>query len=122
MSQGASDPAVRKLVVDWLRERAVPSGKLVDVGCGHGNLFQAARGLFGRYVGVDVVRHAGFPVDADFACFDLNAGAIPLPSAEADVVACVETVEHVENPRALIRELARLVRPGAPESAGTRSS
>ncbi|HEX2674630.1 MAG TPA: methyltransferase domain-containing protein, partial [Polyangiaceae bacterium] len=29
-----------------------------------------------------------------------------------DVVACIETIEHVENPRALIRELVRLTTPG----------
>ncbi len=32
--------------------------------------------------------------------------------ATADVVAAVETIEHLENPRAFVRELVRLTRPG----------
>jgi 2-polyprenyl-3-methyl-5-hydroxy-6-metoxy-1,4-benzoquinol methylase len=35
-----------------------------------------------------------------------------LPDAAADVVVSVETIEHLENPRAFIRELVRLVKPG----------
>jgi 2-polyprenyl-3-methyl-5-hydroxy-6-metoxy-1,4-benzoquinol methylase len=30
----------------------------------------------------------------------------------ADVVASVETIEHLENPRAFMRQLARVVKPG----------
>jgi SAM-dependent methyltransferase len=37
---------------------------------------------------------------------------VDLPDAVADVAVAVETIEHVENPRALARELCRLVRPG----------
>src|SRR5205823_1363747 len=35
-----------------------------------------------------------------------------LPDETADVVAAVETIEHLENPRAFMRELVRLVKPG----------
>jgi 2-polyprenyl-3-methyl-5-hydroxy-6-metoxy-1,4-benzoquinol methylase len=37
---------------------------------------------------------------------------VPLPDACADAVVAVETIEHLENPRSLMRELARLVKPG----------
>ena len=39
-----------------------------------------------------------------------RAGA--LPDGCADAVVAVETIEHVENPRAFVRELTRLARPG----------
>ncbi len=34
-----------------------------------------------------------------------------MPDEAADVVAAVETIEHLENPRAFVRELVRLVKP-----------
>ena len=43
---------------------------------------------------------------------DLDAGRAPLSDGVADVVAAVETIEHLENPRAFLRELTRLCKPG----------
>jgi 2-polyprenyl-3-methyl-5-hydroxy-6-metoxy-1,4-benzoquinol methylase len=37
---------------------------------------------------------------------------IPLADAVADLVVCVETIEHLGNPRALTLELTRLAKPG----------
>jgi 2-polyprenyl-3-methyl-5-hydroxy-6-metoxy-1,4-benzoquinol methylase len=85
---------------------------LLDVGCGTGNLWPHLAGLFDSYLGADVVRHPGFPQGLDFCSVDLDSQRVPLPDGTADVVAAVETIEHLENPRAFMRELARLVRPG----------
>jgi SAM-dependent methyltransferase len=62
-------------------------------------------------VGVDAVRYPGYPSDAEFYRADLD-GALGLPDALADVVLAVEVIEHLENPRAFVRELTRLARPG----------
>ena len=35
-----------------------------------------------------------------------------MPDGFADVVCAVETIEHLENPRAFMRELVRLTKPG----------
>ena len=87
--------------------------RLVDVGCGAGDLFRVLSERLASYVGVDLVRYQEFPGDdrAEFVGVDLNA-PIPLPEARADAVVSIETIEHLENPRALFRELVRLVRPG----------
>ncbi len=87
-------------------------GTLIDVGCGRGHLWASVRGSFGRYVAVDVARYEGLPPEAEFHELDLDSGCVPLPQDSAEVVACIETIEHVENPRALVRELVRLARPG----------
>ena len=92
-------------------------GTVVDLGCGSGRLGACLRDLASRYVGVDAVRYEGFPDAGEFlACDldsgDLDSGAVPLPSGAADIAVAVETIEHLENPRALVRELTRLARPG----------
>jgi 2-polyprenyl-3-methyl-5-hydroxy-6-metoxy-1,4-benzoquinol methylase len=43
---------------------------------------------------------------------DLDSGRTPLPDGYAEVVVSAETIEHLENPRAFMRELVRLVKPG----------
>jgi SAM-dependent methyltransferase len=70
------------------------------------------RERFSSYVGVDEARYDGFPADGAFHAADLNSLPVPLSDAVADVCAGVETIEHLENPRAFFRELVRLVKPG----------
>jgi 2-polyprenyl-3-methyl-5-hydroxy-6-metoxy-1,4-benzoquinol methylase len=70
------------------------------------------REQFARYVGLDAVRYQDFPADAEFHLVDLDTGRACVPDEFADVVAAVETIEHLENPRAFMRELMRLLKPG----------
>lgn len=68
-------------------------------------------GLFDRYVGLDIVSYPAAPRDVPRVLADLERG-LPLHDAVADLAVAVETIEHLENPRALVRELARITRPG----------
>lgn len=111
-SHGTSDAAIYEMVVKALEERGVAGGTLVDVGCGAGQLRPFVQPRFTRYIGIDVVRYEDFPAEAEFTQVDLDTGRVSLPDASADVVAAVETIEHLESPRAFMRELVRLVRPG----------
>lgn len=110
-SLGRSDDAIHAAVSAVLHARGA-AGVLADVGCGTGNLWRAVHHRFSRYVAVDAVRYEGLPEDADFRPVDLDRAPLPLQDGEADVAAAVETIEHLENPRAFIRELSRVVRPG----------
>jgi SAM-dependent methyltransferase len=112
-SEGRSDSPILEMVSRIVRAQAVRAELLIDVGCGHGDLFAALRGAFTAYVGCDLVRYEGFPTDptAEFRLADLN-GAIPVETSSADLAVSVETIEHLENPRAFLRELTRIARPG----------
>ena len=88
------------------------SGTLADIGCGTGRLWERLRGRFQRCIGVDAVRFEGLPPDIEFRGADLDAEALPVSTGEADAVVAVETIEHLENPRAFVRELVRIARPG----------
>lgn len=109
---GISSEAIYKLVASMIRDRHAVGGSLLDVGCGSGKLWRYVRDLFEIYIGADLIRHEGIPEETSFRPVNLDTGCVDMPDGTADVVVCVETIEHVENPRSLIRELTRLVRPG----------
>lgn len=88
------------------------SGLLVDVGCGTGNLWRALAPLFTACIGVDTVRYYCLPAGVDFRQADLDRDRLPVDDGVAGVCAAVETIEHLENPRALVRELTRVCRSG----------
>jgi len=111
-SLGASGDAIYRMVAHAVASRHPGGGTLVDVGCGSGRLWEWVSERFDRYVGVDVVRYNGFPAGAEFHTLDVDAGEVPLADGCADVAAGVETIEHLENPRAFLRLLTRLARPG----------
>jgi 2-polyprenyl-3-methyl-5-hydroxy-6-metoxy-1,4-benzoquinol methylase len=111
-SMGISSAAIYTMVAKALDESQDGGGVLIDVGCGAGNLWPFVRSRFSRYIGIDVVRFEGFPADAEFHRVDLETSKVPLQEDSADVVAAVETIEHLENPRAFIHELVRLAKPG----------
>ncbi|MFL5383106.1 MAG: methyltransferase domain-containing protein [Longimicrobiaceae bacterium] len=109
-SLGASGEAIYRMVAAAVAARHPGGGTLLDVGCGSGRLWPFVRGRFDRYVGVDAVRYDGFPEEGEFHAADLDAQALPFADA-AEVVAAVETIEHLENPRAFVRALARAAKP-----------
>lgn len=111
-SEGRSDHAIYAAVARALVGRGARGELLVDVGCGNGQLWPYVRGRFARCAGVDLVRYEGLPGEVEFVRAELNAEALPLADGSADAVVSAETIEHLENPRAFMRELARVVRPG----------
>ena len=111
LSLGRSHQRIYQTVADVLAARGA-GGLLADIGCGTGDLWRALRGPFSGCIGVDAVRYDGLPADVSFQPTDLDATRLPLPDAAVDAAAAVEVIEHLENPRAFVRELARIVRPG----------
>lgn len=113
LSLGGSHQAIYRLVASALAARNISGDRFIDIGCGRGALRGFVHDRFSEYVGVDGVRYDALPDEVEFHQLDLD-GETPLPArvAGADVVAAVETIEHLENPRALVRQLMRLTRPG----------
>ncbi len=110
-SLGSSGAAIYRTVAALLAKRQT-GGTLADVGCGGGHLWSHVRAGFTRCIGIDAVRYDGLPEDIVFTRANLDEWPLPLAGACADVVAAVEVIEHLENPRAFCRELVRLARPG----------
>lgn len=111
-SLGTSSDPIYQMVARTIAQRHSQSGVLVDVGCGQSKLWSLVNNSFNRYLGVDAVRYDDLPAQIEFIPFDLDIGKAPLAEGVADVVCAVEIIEHLENPRALMRELVRLTKPG----------
>ncbi len=111
-TRGASSEAIYRTLARALDARALRGGTFIDVGCGRGDLRRMLADRFARYVGLDAVRYDELPGDVAFHAVDLDAAEWPVGDMRGDVVAAVETIEHLENPWAFVRALARLTRAG----------
>lgn len=108
-SEGQSSKAVYRAVSKLISSH---SGKVVDLGCGQGNFRRFVNLSKLQYIGADLVRYPEFPPEGEFIESDLDTCQIKLPDNYAEVVCSIETIEHLENPRALMRELVRITAPG----------
>lgn len=88
----------------------VEPGRALDVPCGTGLLARelAARGHVVRGLDLDVgpARAAGIDATAG----DMET-ALPFAASSFDLVACLEGIEHIENQRSFLMEVARVLAP-----------
>ena len=112
LSGGTSGEAIYAMVAEAVKRRFPKGGGVVvDLGAGNGNLWLFLGSGFNRYIAIDAVRYPRLASEAEFHQADLNQ-RIDLSADIADLTVAVETIEHLENPRAFMRELVRLTKPG----------
>ena len=90
------------------------SGKVVvDIGCGPGNIFATLDQKPDLLIGIDVAA-TSLKIASSFNYLPVLADATDLPfiSDFADVVTLNATLHHCENMEAVLREAARIVKPG----------
>ncbi len=88
-------------------------GRWLDVGCGAGALMRAAARQGWTPVGTEMGDGAAEAVRAHG--FEVHVGELDtlgLADESFDVVSLVEVLEHVDDPRQLVRDARRLLRPG----------
>jgi 2-polyprenyl-3-methyl-5-hydroxy-6-metoxy-1,4-benzoquinol methylase len=98
-----------------------PPGRLLDVGCGTGLYMDAMRKRGWEVWGEDMT-----PIAVRFArerfgldVFEGTLEQAAYPDAHFDVVTLWNVIEHVPDPPATLREIARILRPGGLVVMGT---
>jgi SAM-dependent methyltransferase len=88
--------------------------RVLDVGCGNGKLAQLVRDRVEHYVGMDhdLARcREATKRGAVVQCADIHQ-AWPYRDRSVEAVTCLDVLEHVLDPRHLLREAARVLTPG----------
>ncbi len=88
-------------------------GGLLEFGAGTGEFLSKLidYGYAGKMIGVDLLeRPQHLPHSVEWVQADLN-NPLPFSDASFDVVVSTEVIEHLENPRAVVREFNRLLKP-----------
>jgi SAM-dependent methyltransferase len=89
------------------------SGDHLDVGSGTGELLRLVRTHYPfRSFGCDYTDKLLSVPGAEIHTVDLNRELLPYSDDRFALVTCIETVEHLENYREVVRELYRVLQPG----------
>ncbi|TKS54144.1 bifunctional 2-polyprenyl-6-hydroxyphenol methylase/3-demethylubiquinol 3-O-methyltransferase UbiG [Luteimonas yindakuii] len=113
--------ALNPVRLDYVARRVPLAGaRVLDVGCGGGLLSEALAGAGARVTAIDLApelvrvaqlhaREAGLDIDYRQQAVEVLADAEP---GSFDAVTCMEMLEHVPDPGAILAACARLLKPG----------
>jgi ubiquinone/menaquinone biosynthesis C-methylase UbiE len=96
---------------------------VIDLGCGHGSFLMELCDLGARCYGLDI---SGDGFEKDKALFfegnacqkgclyfiQASSHALPFKNDVADIVLCIEMIEHTEETKKVFREIHRILAPG----------
>lgn len=90
--------------------------KILDIGCGNGNISMALGSLGFNVTGVDIDETSVNTASArntfknvQFRVLDANSFSM---NDEFDAVVCSEVLEHLDNPSELVQSIYRILKPG----------
>jgi 2-polyprenyl-6-hydroxyphenyl methylase / 3-demethylubiquinone-9 3-methyltransferase len=112
---------INPLRLEYITNRAVITGqKVLDIGCGGGILCESLAQQHARVTGIDIspaaiavaTRHSQENrLDIHYEISSPEQYAQENPEA-FDVITCMEMLEHVPDPEAIVAACAKLIRPG----------
>ena len=104
-------------ILEKIRTLLGPSKDVLDIGCGAGFLTNALAKNDHRVTGIDLsAKSLNIAEKRDLTksvrYLQLDAFALLFPDQSFDVICAMDFLEHVEMPGQIVREAARLLRPG----------
>ena len=108
---------INPLRLDWIAQHATLDGaRVLDVGCGGGILTEAMARRGAKVTGIDLsekaLRVAQLHLLESKLDIRYEACSVDDVDGEFDLVTCMELLEHVPDPAAMVAACARRVRPG----------
>jgi ubiquinone/menaquinone biosynthesis C-methylase UbiE len=99
-----------RTVYAFLR-RTVPTmqGKVLDVGCGE-SPYAHLLTTGASYTGIDIVYADQFGMNAKNHIMTFDGRTLPFSNEYFDNIICTEVIEHVEDPKAFVAELQRVLK------------
>src|SRR5690348_13383378 len=109
-----STPDIHRRVLDAIESAGQQlNGNCLDIGSGGGQLLRLVAARYGLTpFACDFIEGLNQTPGQKVELVDLNRDNLPYPDDHFGLVTCVETIEHLENFRALIREIYRVLKPG----------
>jgi len=113
----AENKAWSPWIIDEIEKRCHSSVKVLDIGCGAGFLSNPLAKAGHKVTGIDLSKESlliAESKDETKRCHYLYGNALDLPFADEsfDVITAMDILEHVEDPEKLVKEAARVLRPG----------
>jgi 2-polyprenyl-3-methyl-5-hydroxy-6-metoxy-1,4-benzoquinol methylase len=113
------------MIDELVRPHLKSGSRLLEIGCGAGNLLLRAT-MHGSYpMALDLSMQAltfvrsrleeatsGAEAPSDFACTQAVGELLPLADKSFECILLSEVIEHLEEPQVSIREAVRVLRPG----------
>lgn len=97
------------LLEEILAARSYLRGRLLDVGCGKRPYALIYESLVETSIGTEVIFSPHGTAEADVICY---AESLPFADGYFDTILCTEVLEHTREPFKVMREFARVLKPG----------
>lgn len=105
-----------RYIVNALASHAPSAAKILDIGCGNGNISRALGSLGYQVKGIDfsakAIAYAKTKNTFSNVQFDVLSAEAIADSEQFDVIICSEVLEHLSQPAQLTATIARILQPG----------
>ena len=103
-----------QLLAKWLLDHYCKKpGRILDIGCGRGDLLDAFEGLGFEVAGIDISPlSAALCTKFEVKTADLEKDSMPFAADSFDFVFSKSVIEHMNNPTCLLEKALKVLRPG----------
>ena len=105
-------PGLHKQVFELFTRHTSPGQRVLDLGAGQGAWAERLKRAGYEVVAVEQNREAFRVSGVPVVKADLNGDFASSVEGPFDVISAIEVIEHLENPRHLLRQVKRLLAPG----------